>query len=81
MFVASPSQIRRLFKDDPRVLRVAAEEFLCKGHTCAEVTTGLYLSTEEFAHPGFLRGWVEKALGLESAKPIEPMVPRPAQRP
>jgi hypothetical protein len=75
VFVLPDGQVNKLFGNTAR--RTAAEEMLCAGKVCAEVTTGLYLSPQELRDSQVLKAALERAIGLEPAVPFK----APAQPP
>jgi hypothetical protein len=77
VFILPDGQSSQLFANTAR--RTAAQEILCAGKVCAEVTTGLYLSPPELRDPQVLRAALERAIGLEPAVPFEAPT-RPQQR-
>jgi hypothetical protein len=77
VFLVTPADLARAI-DGTRPVRSAAEEMLCAGHQCWEVTTGIYLTPDEAADEAFLVEWLLRGLGLELIRPVEipPDVPR-----
>lgn len=67
VFVLPQPEIDRLFGRTS--LRRVAEEYLCEGDSCAEVTTGVYLSDAELQNGQLIRTRLEEALG---PRPIGP---------
>jgi|FLYL01.1.fsa_nt_gi hypothetical protein len=63
VFILPQAEIDRLFARWP--LRQAIQESICQGHVCSEVTSGLYLSTEEIENRQFLYDALAKTIGLE----------------
>jgi hypothetical protein len=47
--------------------RLTAEEDICVGDNCVQVTTGLYLLSSELADSAFVLDNLSKAIGLEPA--------------
>lgn len=78
LFVLPPPVIDDLFPDG--TVRVEPQEFLCDRGTCAEVTTGLYLTPGEVNDPETLSQWLARALGLGPLVSEEPSTSEPTQR-
>ncbi len=77
LFVLPPPEIERIFAG-PTSLRMVPEQFRCQGHTCFEVTTGLYLSPAEVQNHAFLKIWLAKSIaGVLSDEPIQKDVSPP----
>lgn len=66
VFVLPEPEIAAAFAGSAR--RTVPQEFLCKGHTCAEVTTGVYLTANEIDDHAQLAEWLHQALGMELAR-------------
>jgi len=60
-------------------IRRTAEEMLCQGHNCGEVTSGVYLTPDEINDDRFLVEWLTKGLGLDPTLPVG-NAPGPAGR-
>jgi hypothetical protein len=67
VFILPQAEIDRLFARWP--LRQVVQEFICLGHVCPEVTSGLYLSMEEIENRQFLSDALAKSIGLEAWEP------------
>jgi len=80
IFVLPPQKLTEVFGDPQTAIRVEPQEFLCEGEVCAEVSTGLYVAPQELADSGFLKDWLNKALGLEPLVPEEEQPEVPGQR-
>lgn len=81
VFVLPQNRIDTIFGDSP--YRAAAQEFLCRGHVCNEVSTGVYVSPQELRDAAFLKLALQRGLGLERPVPEEradPSLPRPRGR-
>lgn len=77
VFVLPQAQITALFGDSP--YRTAPQEFLCREHTCDEVTTGIYVSPWELRDAAFLKLALQRGIGLENPVPaerVDPSAPR-----
>ena len=68
VFLLPPAELARVIHGSLDIRR-AAEEMLCQGHNCGEVTTGIYLTPEETRDEPFLIAWLTKGLGLEPTLP------------
>ena len=77
VFLLPPESLDRVIHGHLSIRRTA-EEMLCQGHQCYEVTTGLYLTPAEAADEPFLIGWLTKGLGLKPTVSLvtPPDVPR-----
>ncbi|MGH2587993.1 MAG: hypothetical protein ACRDJE_23995 [Dehalococcoidia bacterium] len=62
-------------------VRSAPQEFLCRERTCAEVTTGVYLTPDEMRNNATLTTWLARGIGLERATPLETPPDAPRQTP
>uniref|UniRef100_A0A831X2F6 Uncharacterized protein n=1 Tax=Thermorudis peleae TaxID=1382356 RepID=A0A831X2F6_9BACT len=75
VYILPEPELARIFGDTS--IRRAPQEMFCEGDSCAEVTTGLYLSPREVHDAPFLSDQLAKVIGLELAKPLDPGSPRP----
>ena len=66
VFVLPEAETERLFGKSQ--FRWFAQEMTCGGDTCAEVTTGLYVSEREIQNPAAIVAMLAPALGLEETK-------------
>ena len=76
VFVLAPNELSRVIRGELNV-RTAAQEMLCDGGRCTQVSTGLYLTAQELTDKRFLQEWVTKGLGLEPPFTL-PGDPRPS---
>lgn len=79
VFVLPPDELSHVIRGRHDI-RTAAQELLCRGHQCAEVSTGLYLTPDEVSNNAFLQEWLAKGLGLEPPVALPPNAPVPVQR-
>ena len=80
VFLLPPQELARVIRGDLDNRRTA-EEMLCAGHQCWEVTTGLYLTPEEATDGPFLATRLTKGLGLEPTLPPGNAPVPPGRRP
>lgn len=77
--VLPAADVDRFFGASPDARRSFPQEVLCPGGglSCAEVTTGLYLSPVELRDAVFFRAWLKQTLGLEPRTDDRQTGPRP----
>lgn len=74
VFLPPPDELARVIKGKYDV-RAAAQEMLCQGHQCGELSTGVYLTPQETTNETFLRNWLTRGLGLEPRTALLPNAP------
>ncbi len=71
VFVVAPDDISRMFGNAPYPM--SAQESICSGRDCVEVTTAMYISATATSDSAQLRDRLAKGIGLEAAPPqVEP---------
>jgi len=62
--IVLPQEDIDLIAGDAPWSRLTAEELVCEGHTCHEVTGGVYFGTEDVLDVGFVAAALADAIGL-----------------